>query len=62
MFLLTDYHFEKVVHLKLDVQAQGDGRILAVDGEGELGGLENWIIFIDLICVSSCTLKLLKDT
>ena len=45
--------------LKLDVQGQGVGRISDVDGQGQ-GGLENWTIFMDVICVSS--LKVLSET
>ena len=37
------------VCLKLDVQGQGSGRILEVDG---VGGPKNWTIFLDVICVS----------
>ena len=45
--------------MKLDVQGQGVGRISDVDGQGQ-GGLENWTIFMDVICVSS--LKVLSET
>ena len=38
--------------MKVDVQDQGGGRTLDVDGQGG-GGLENWIIFMNVICVSS---------
>ena len=41
------------VRLKLDVQGQEGGRILNVDGKGGWAGLENWTIFMDVICVSS---------
>ena len=40
------------IRLKLDVQGQGSARILDVDGQGKWGR-ENWIIFMDVICVSS---------
>ena len=40
---------EREVYLKLDVQGQGSGRILKVDG---VRVLENWAIFLDVICVS----------
>ena len=43
----------------MDVQAQGSERILKVDGQGGWGGLENWIIFMDVICVSYLTSLLL---
>ena len=39
--------------MKLDVQGQGVGRILDVDGQGWWGGLENLTILMDVICVSS---------
>ena len=48
--------WRRVFYLKLDVQGQGDGRILAVDIQGRWGrevGLEDWTIFMDVICVSS---------
>ena len=35
-----------------DVQGQGGGKILDVDGQG-LRILENYTIFMDVICVSS---------
>ena len=38
------------LRLKLDVQGKEGGRILDVDGQR---GLENWTIFMDVICVSS---------
>ena len=38
--------------LNLDVQGQGDGKILDVNGQGE-GGLENYTFFMDVIFVSS---------
>ena len=38
--------------LELDVQSQVGGRIFDVDGQRG-GGLENWTIFMDTICVSS---------
>ena len=50
---------EGKVHLKLDVQGEGGGRILDVGGQGG-GSLENWTIFMDVICVSS--LISLKNT
>ena len=37
--------------MKLDAPSQGGGRILDVNGQG-VGGLENWIIFMDFICLS----------
>ena len=40
------------VHLKLDVQDQGGGRILDVAGQGGVRGLENWTIFMDVIFLS----------
>ena len=40
------------VRLILDVQSQGGETISDVDGQG-VGGLENWTIFMDVICVSS---------
>ena len=42
--------------MNLNVQGQGVGRILDVDGQGVGGGggvVENWTIFMDVICVSS---------
>ena len=40
--------------LKLDVKGQEGGRVLDVDEQGgRVGGLENWTIFMDVICVSS---------
>ena len=39
---------------KLDVQGQDGGRTSDIDGQG-VGGLENWTIFMDVICVSSLT-------
>ena len=48
----AQYHLERRVHLKLAVQGQGCRRILDVDGQG-VEGLENWTIFMDVICVSS---------
>ena len=43
-----------MVPCKLDVQSQGDGRVLDVDGQGVGGGgLKNWTISMDVICVSS---------
>ena len=47
------------VRLKLDVQGQGDGRTLEV---GVVGGLENWTIFMDVICVSSLIKLLLAHS
>ena len=43
--------------MKLDVQGQRGGRILDVDGQGGEEGLENWTIFMDIICVLSLSLK-----
>ena len=40
------------VRLKLRVQGQGGERTLDVDGQGG-GGLKNWTVFMDVICVSS---------
>ena len=40
------------VYLKLDVQGKWGGRILGVDGQGDVKGPKNWIIFMDVICVS----------
>ena len=37
----------------MDVQGQGSGRILDVDGQGGVEVLENWTIFMDVICVLS---------
>ena len=52
---------ERAVRLKLYVQGQGGDRILDVDGQGG-GTLENWTIFMDVICVSSLTaIKLISD-
>ena len=42
------------VRLKSDVQCQVSRRVSNVDGQG-MGVLENWIIFMDVICVSSLT-------
>ena len=60
---MIDYHLERKrgegdgVRMKLDVQGQGGGRILDVARQGVvLGGLENWTIFIDVICILSLTL------
>ena len=39
--------------MKLDFQGQGGGRILDVD----VGGLENWTVFMYVICVSSLNYK-----
>ena len=39
----------------MDVQGQGGERILDVDGRGGVGGFENWIIFMDVIFVSTHT-------
>ena len=51
--------------MKLAVQGQGDGKILDVAGqarrEGERVVLENWIIFMDIICVSSLKYDEIKD-
>ena len=44
----------KGVRLELEFQGQEDASILDVDGQGG-GGLENWAIFMDIICVSSLT-------
>ena len=39
--------------MKLGVQSQGGGRIMDVNGQGGLGrGLENWTIFLNVICLS----------
>ena len=46
-----------VVRLKLDVQGQVGGRSLDVDGQGGGGSLENWIIFMNVVCVSSIIKK-----
>ena len=43
--------------MELDVQGQGSGRILDVDGQW-VWSLENWTIFMDVICVSSLTVPL----
>ena len=43
------------IFLKFDVQSQKGGRILNVDGQGGVEGLENWTIFMDVICASSLT-------
>ena len=43
------------IFLKFDVQGQKGGRILNVDGQGGVEGLENWTIFMDVICASSLT-------
>ena len=40
------------VRLKLDVQGQGGGKNLDVDGHG-VRGLKNWTVFVDVICVLS---------
>ena len=48
------YHLEKGgegVHMKLDVHGQEIGKNVDLDGQG-VGGLENWTIFMDVICVS----------
>ena len=37
---------------KLNVQGRGGGRISDVNGQ-RVGGLENWTIFMDVICLSS---------
>ena len=47
------------IRLKLDVQGQGGGRILDIDGHG-VGGLERWTIFVDAMCVLSLTAIVLK--
>ena len=39
-------------HLKWDAQGEQDGRILDVYGQ-EVRSLENWTIFMDVICVIS---------
>ena len=51
-FVCSDarYHLEGVC-LKLDVQGQGGGRISDVDGQG-VRGLENWTLFLDVLCAS----------
>ena len=41
--------------MKLDVQGQGDGTTLDVDGEAGVGGLKNGTIFMNVLCVSSLT-------
>ena len=41
------------VRFKLNVEGQGGERILDVDGQGGVGGLENWTNFMDIICVLS---------
>ena len=44
----------------MDVQGQGGGRILDVDGQGGCC-LENWTIFMEVMCVSSLTpLRMIK--
>ena len=40
----------------LDVQGQGSGKNLDVVEQG-VGGLENWTIFMDVMCVSSLNIK-----
>ena len=51
--------------MKLAVQGQGDGKILDVAGQARREGgrvvLENWIIFMDVICVSSLKYDEIKD-
>ena len=43
---------EGVGCLKVDVQGQGSGRILDVDGQDEWEeGFENWTIFMNAICL-----------
>ena len=43
--------------LKLDVLGERGRRILDVVGQGRgVSGLENWQIFMDVICVSSLTM------
>ena len=42
--------------MKLDAQGQVGGRSLDVDGQGG-GSLENWIIFMNVVCVSSIIKK-----
>ena len=44
------YHLESGVCLKLDVQGQGNGKILDTDGQA-VEVLENWTIFMDVTCV-----------
>ena len=39
------------VRSKLDARSQGGGRSLDVDDQRGLRGLENWTIFMDVICV-----------
>ena len=58
-FLLIDWPSFREgggIRLKLDVQGQGGRRMLDVAGQGGGGwggeGLENWTIFMDVICVS----------
>ena len=41
------------VRLKLDVQGQEIGGISDADRQDGVGGLENWRIFMDIICVLS---------
>ena len=47
------------------VQGQGDRKILDVAGQARREGgrvvLENWIIFMDIICVSSLKYDEIKD-
>ena len=42
-------------HLKLNIQGQGGGRSWKVGGQG-VGSLDNWTIFMDVICISSLIL------
>ena len=60
-FLLTGWlsfgEKRRRVCLKLDVQSQEGGRILDVNGQGGVRGLENWTILMDVIRVSSLTCK-----
>ena len=39
------------VRLKLDVQGQEGGKILDVAGQVGWGVLENWTIFLNVICL-----------
>ena len=40
------------VRLKLDFQGQEGGKMLDVAGQVGRGVLENWTVFLDVICVS----------
>ena len=41
--------------MKLVMEGEGGQRILEVDGQGGLGGIENWTVFMDVICASPLT-------